>query len=86
MAELGPFIYFKSYRVFRLLQSPRFHNLTPRNPMGEDVQYASVFSGTTKRFNNTMPLITPGLTLKIAEGPGCMISAHHIHLASSIRC
>uniref|UniRef100_A0A0D2YEW6 Uncharacterized protein n=1 Tax=Fusarium oxysporum (strain Fo5176) TaxID=660025 RepID=A0A0D2YEW6_FUSOF len=47
--------------------------LDPRNLMGEDVQYASVFSGTTKRFNNTMPLSISGLILKVAEGPGYMM-------------
>jgi hypothetical protein len=50
----------------------------PRNLMDEDVQYASVFSGTTKRFNNTMPLITPGLILKVAEGSGCMMLMHSL--------
>uniref|UniRef100_A0A4E9EH69 Uncharacterized protein n=1 Tax=Gibberella zeae TaxID=5518 RepID=A0A4E9EH69_GIBZA len=44
--------------------------------MGEDVEYASLFSGTIKRFNNTMPLSTPGLIPKVAEGPEYMMLMH----------
>jgi hypothetical protein len=44
--------------------------------MGEDIEYASLFSGTIKRFNNTMPLSTPGLIPKVAEGPEYMMLMH----------
>lgn len=37
--------------------------------MGKDIEYTSLFSGTTKRFNSTIPLSTLRLILKVAEGP-----------------
>lgn len=57
---------------FHLLQFLRFQSLTPRNLMGKDIEYASLFSRTTKRFNSTIPLSTPGLIPKVAEGPEYM--------------